>query len=294
MSEPVSISPAPTTLRRLRRPRTNPRRRHLPGRALAALDAGVSRTALRALPRARRTNPSPFIVLLQLRPVPDSSARLARDPRAGSSAGKVTIRAHRRHPQARRHTRGGPRAGARPAVGPKRNWPSTSCCSTSAATTWARVAKIGTVQQPTEEFIVERYSHVMHIVSNGGGRAARGSRCAVGRCWPVCPRARGGGGCRARPRCARCRSSTKLEPEKRGVLRRRRGVFQRRRRHGHVHRAAHGRGEGRQALHPGGRRRGLTTATPKPNSRNREQVARDPTRGRRRGAVSRAGATADA
>jgi peptidyl-prolyl cis-trans isomerase D len=65
-----------------------------------------------------------------------------------------------------------------------------------------RVAKIGTVR-PTEEFIIERYSHVMHIVSNVVGELPRSTtRCR--RCWRGCPRARS----RARPRCARWRSST--------------------------------------------------------------------------------------
>ena len=36
-----------------------------------------------------------------------------------------------------------------------------------------RVAKIGTVK-PTEQFIIERYSHVMHIVSNVVGQIADG------------------------------------------------------------------------------------------------------------------------
>jgi anthranilate synthase component 1 len=35
------------------------------------------------------------------------------------------------------------------------------------------VAKVGTVR-PTEQFIIERYSHVMHIVSNVVGRIAEG------------------------------------------------------------------------------------------------------------------------
>ena len=36
-----------------------------------------------------------------------------------------------------------------------------------------RVAKVGTVH-PTEEFIIERYSHVMHIVSNVVGELREG------------------------------------------------------------------------------------------------------------------------
>ena len=36
-----------------------------------------------------------------------------------------------------------------------------------------RVAKVGTVR-PTEQFIIERYSHVMHIVSGVHGVLAQG------------------------------------------------------------------------------------------------------------------------
>ena len=36
-----------------------------------------------------------------------------------------------------------------------------------------RVARVGTVR-PTEEFIIERYSHVMHIVSNVVGELREG------------------------------------------------------------------------------------------------------------------------
>jgi anthranilate synthase component 1 len=113
-----------------------------------------------------------------------------------------------------------------------------------------RVAKIGTVR-PTEEFIIERYSHVMHIVSNVVGEL-REDHDALSALLAGCPRARS----RARPRCARWRSSTSWSRKARRLWRRR-GLFQRRRRHGHVHRAAHRGGEGRKALHPGRRRRGL-------------------------------------
>ena len=65
-----------------------------------------------------------------------------------------------------------------------------------------RVAKIGTVR-PTEQFIIERYSHVMHIVSNVVGEL-REDKDALDAFLPVCPQAR----FPVRPRCARWRSLT--------------------------------------------------------------------------------------
>ena len=66
-----------------------------------------------------------------------------------------------------------------------------------------RVAKPGTVR-PTEQFVIERYSHVSAhsrpTLSESCGRAR--TRCP--RCWRACLPGR----CRARPRSARCRSST--------------------------------------------------------------------------------------
>ena len=67
-----------------------------------------------------------------------------------------------------------------------------------------RVADYQTVQL-TDVMKVERYSHVMHITSNVTGKLRRGPdrlRRAAGR---ACPPARS----RARPRSARCRSSTR-------------------------------------------------------------------------------------
>ena len=65
-----------------------------------------------------------------------------------------------------------------------------------------RVAEIGSVEV-TELMMVERYSHVMHIVSNVRGRAARGMD-AFDAFRATFPRAR----CRARRKSARWRSST--------------------------------------------------------------------------------------
>ena len=70
-----------------------------------------------------------------------------------------------------------------------------------------RIAKIGTVKV-TETMVVERYSHVMHMVSNveGDGRSRAHADGAAARDVP------GGHGDRARRRCARWRSSTSSSP----------------------------------------------------------------------------------
>ena len=82
-----------------------------------------------------------------------------------------------------------------------------------------RVAKIGTVR-PTEKIIIERYGHVMHIVSNvvGGIAAGQDARGLVRRAYsargrPATPRRRrGGGGGPSRapwPPPPRCRPDTR-------------------------------------------------------------------------------------
>jgi anthranilate synthase component 1 len=65
-----------------------------------------------------------------------------------------------------------------------------------------RVAAIGSVEV-TEQFTIEHYSHVMHIVSNVEGTIRPASTPST-RSSRASPPAR----CRARPRCGRCRSST--------------------------------------------------------------------------------------
>ena len=74
-----------------------------------------------------------------------------------------------------------------------------------------RVAKIGSVQV-TENMVVERYSHVMHIVSNVEGKLKPGStRCRC--CARPSPPARSP----ARPRSGPWRSSTSWSRRKRGI-----------------------------------------------------------------------------
>jgi anthranilate synthase component 1 len=74
-----------------------------------------------------------------------------------------------------------------------------------------RVAKIGTVR-PTEEFIVERYSHVMHIVSNVVGELMEGED-ALSALLAGLP----AGTVSGAPKVRAMEIIDELEPEKRGV-----------------------------------------------------------------------------
>ena len=112
-----------------------------------------------------------------------------------------------------------------------------------------RVAEIGSVKV-TDQFFIERYSHVMHIVSNVEGELGatpRRGRRARGR---LSRPAR----CPARRRCARWRSSTSWRRKSAGSMPAAVGYFSRRRRDGHLHRAAHRAGEGRHDVRAGRRR----------------------------------------
>ncbi|SPJ29364.1 anthranilate synthase component I [Falsiruegeria mediterranea] len=74
-----------------------------------------------------------------------------------------------------------------------------------------RVAKIGTVR-PTEQFIIERYSHVMHIVSNVVGELAEG-KDALDAFFAGMP----AGTVSGAPKVRAMEIIDELEPEKRGV-----------------------------------------------------------------------------
>ncbi|MFW8636412.1 anthranilate synthase component I [Cribrihabitans pelagius] len=74
-----------------------------------------------------------------------------------------------------------------------------------------RVSKIGTVR-PTEKFIIERYSHVMHIVSNVVGELA-GDKDALDAFFAGMP----AGTVSGAPKVRAMEIIDELEPEKRGV-----------------------------------------------------------------------------
>jgi len=74
-----------------------------------------------------------------------------------------------------------------------------------------RVAKIGTVR-PTEQFIIERYSHVMHIVSNVTGEI-RDDQDALGALLAGLP----AGTVSGAPKVRAMQIIDELEPERRGI-----------------------------------------------------------------------------
>jgi anthranilate synthase component 1 len=74
-----------------------------------------------------------------------------------------------------------------------------------------RVARVGTVR-PTEQFVVERYSHVMHIVSNVTGELAEGQD-ALSAFFAGMP----AGTVSGAPKVRAMEIIDELEPEKRGI-----------------------------------------------------------------------------
>ena len=112
-----------------------------------------------------------------------------------------------------------------------------------------RVAARHASQVDRAAWTIERYSHVMHLVSTSQGRLRRGTD-AFDALRATLP---GGHGLAARPRCAPCRSSTSWSRPAR-ALRRRGGLLRLRRRHGHLHRHPHARDAGRRGRRPGRRR----------------------------------------
>ena len=111
-----------------------------------------------------------------------------------------------------------------------------------------RVAEIGTVKV-TDQFFVERYSHVMHIVSNVEGR--------LGDKYDAIDALAGGISRRhgfRRAESARDGDHRRIGEGKTRALCRRGRLFLRRRRDGYLHRAAYRFGEGRRNVCAGRRR----------------------------------------
>jgi len=102
-----------------------------------------------------------------------------------------------------------------------------------------RVSEMGSVQV-SELMVIERYSHVMHIVSNVRGRIApdHDAYDVVRACFPAGTDLGRAGAHTARPLC------------------RGRGLLRVLRQHGHLHHHPHAGHQGQGRLHPGGRRRG--------------------------------------
>ena len=169
----------------------------------------------------------------------------------------------RGHAVAGRHAGGG-RARSPPSCSPtRRSAPSTSCSSTWAATTSGRVCKPGTVEVP-EFATIERYSHVMHIVSTVVGelRDDQTAFDALAATFPA-------GTLSGAPKVRAMEIIEELEPTRRGALRRHRGLLRLRRRHGHGDRDPHRAAARRRRLRAGRRRASSPTPTRPPRSRRR-------------------------
>ena len=185
-------------------------RRHLPGRALAPADRRLRARPVHRLPRAAHGEPVALHVLPEGRR-DRGGGRLAGDAgaRRGPARGDA---AHRRHAPARGHRGGGRAAASRSCWRTRRSAPSTSCWWTSAATTSAACAASGASPCPSS-CSVERYSHVIHIVSSVVGELAAGKDAldALVATFPA------GTLSAARPRSAPWRSSTSWSRSARGL-----------------------------------------------------------------------------
>ena len=210
----------------------HPRRRHLPG----ACPRSASRCRFDLPPFAlyralRRLNPSPFLFYLDL----DGFALVGSSPEilVRLRDGKVTIR-----PIAGTRRRGADRAedealAAELLADPKELAEHLMLLDLGRNDV-GRVAEIGTVRV-TEKMVVERYSHVMHIVSNVEGRIRARASTRSTRSSPASPPARSA----APPRCGRWRSSRSWSPSGAASTPGTVGYFGADGTHGHLHRAPH-------------------------------------------------------
>ncbi len=196
---------------------------------------------------ARSINPSPYMFLLELEGFslvgasPEIHVR-CEDGRwkSGPSPGRV---AGAKRPRKTRPWQ--PNCWPIP-----RSGPSTSCWWTWRATIWAGSANYGSVQVK-DLMIIERYSHVMHIVSQVEGTLSP-ERTAYDLMRATFPAGTLSGAPKIRAMQIICRTGT----NRARALRRLRGLFflqrQSRLLHHHPHRAA----QGRQGLRAGRRRLG--------------------------------------
>ncbi len=112
-----------------------------------------------------------------------------------------------------------------------------------------RVAEIGSVKV-TDSFFLEYYSHVMHIVSNVTAKLDQAKHDAIDALMAGFP----AGTVSGAPKVRAMQIIDELERREARPLCRLRRLFLGRRRDGHLHRAAHGRRQGRRHARPGGRR----------------------------------------
>ena len=210
-----------------------------------------------ALYRAlRRVNPSPFLYFLDL----PGFALIGSSPEilVRVRDGEVTIRPiagtrprgqdARRRPRQRsqpaRRSQGTRRAPDAARSRPQRRRPGGR-----------RRARV----QVTESYTIERYSHVMHIVSNVVGKLDAAKHDAIDAVFAGFP----GRHRQRRAQGPRLRDHRRAGTRNARRLCRRRRLFRARRQSRQLHRAAHRRGQGRRAACPGrrGHRRRLRTRT---------------------------------
>jgi anthranilate synthase component 1 len=174
-----------------------------------ALEPRFRPSALRALPRAEAHQPLALHVLLQLRPLP-GGGRVSPEILVRVFGGEVTIR-----PIAGTRKRGATpeedRALEADLLADEKELAEHLMLLDLGRNDVGRVAKIGTVR-PTEEFIVERYSHVMHIVSNVVGELSE-EHDALSALLAGLP----AGTVSGAPKVRAMEIIDELEPEKRGV-----------------------------------------------------------------------------
>ena len=156
--------------RRRPHPRVHLRRRRLPGRAHPAFQPPVDVAPFAVYRGLRAVNPTPYMFYIAF---DDFALCGSPEPLVTVQGDQVEVR-----PIAGTRRRGADAAEDRapsPSCSPiRRSAPSTSCWSTWGATTSAASAAPGTVEVD-ELMEVERYSHVMHLVSNVRGTLAPGT-----------------------------------------------------------------------------------------------------------------------
>ena len=229
-----------------------PRRRYFSGRAVAALLGAVRSAGLRALSRAAPRQSGAVSLLPRFRRLPD---RLL-EP--GNSGARARRQGHhppdRRHPLARRGEGRG-RALAAELLADEKERAEHLMLLDLGRNDVGRVAKIGTVKV-TDRFAIERYSHVMHIVSNVEGELDAASTTASTRLAAGFP----AGTVSGAPKVRAMEIIDELEIDKRGIYGGCIGYFGSGG-DGHLHRAAHLDHQGRPDACAGGRRHRLRQRT---------------------------------
>ena len=142
-----------------------------------------------------------------------------------------------------------------------------------------RVAELGSVKV-TESFGIERFSHVMHIMSDVQGKL-RPDLDAVDALAAGFP----AGTLSGAPKVRAMEIIEELEPVRRGIYAGCIGYFAADRHDGHLHRAAHRRGERRHDVCAGRRRRGRGFRSGLGIRGNAAKGPRFAARGRRGGAI---------